>query len=237
MAIDKGGQISLGGVWHTTPLTIEFAAIAGRKQTAANGNAGGYLQLSTSNSSGGALTEKMRVTSAGGISFGTTGTAYGTSGQILTSAGNASPTWTTPTTGTVTGTGAATQVAFWDGTSSLSGSNGLYWDNTNGHLGIGDTTPNAKLRVVTTTSETSINTVDILHSRNNPDVATNAVRIDMNLSGADNTTADRVNSGLFLDIDSSADGDASDEHRIYGVYCDTRFSGFSDNVRAGYFYS
>jgi len=47
-------------------------------------------------------TERMRITAAGGISFGSTGTAYGTSGQVLTSAGNASPTWTTPTTGTVT---------------------------------------------------------------------------------------------------------------------------------------
>jgi hypothetical protein len=37
--------------------------------------------------------EKMRITSAGGISFGSTGTAYGTSGQILKSNANASPTW------------------------------------------------------------------------------------------------------------------------------------------------
>ena len=41
----------------------------------------------------GGLIEKMRITSAGGISFGSTGTAYGTSGQILKSNGNASPTW------------------------------------------------------------------------------------------------------------------------------------------------
>ena len=41
----------------------------------------------------------MRITSAGAISFGTSGTGYGTSGQVLTSAGNATPTWTTPTTG------------------------------------------------------------------------------------------------------------------------------------------
>ena len=39
------------------------------------------------------LVEKMRITSAGGISFGSTGTAYGTSGQILKSNANASPTW------------------------------------------------------------------------------------------------------------------------------------------------
>ena len=46
-------------------------------------------------------TEGMRLTSAGGVSFGVTGTAYGTSGQILTSAGNAPPTWTTPVVNTV----------------------------------------------------------------------------------------------------------------------------------------
>ena len=54
--------------------------------------------------------ERMRITGTGALSFGTTGTAYGTSGQVLTSAGNASPTWTTPTTGTVTGTGTAGTV-------------------------------------------------------------------------------------------------------------------------------
>lgn len=40
-------------------------------------------------------TERMRITSAGGISFGSSGTAYGTSGQVLTSNGNAAPTWNT----------------------------------------------------------------------------------------------------------------------------------------------
>ena len=38
-------------------------------------------------------TERMRITSAGAISFGTAGTEYGTSGQVLTSNGDASPTW------------------------------------------------------------------------------------------------------------------------------------------------
>jgi len=39
--------------------------------------------------------ERMRVTTNGGFSFGASGTAYGTAGQILTSNGDASPTWTT----------------------------------------------------------------------------------------------------------------------------------------------
>jgi microcystin-dependent protein len=41
-------------------------------------------------------TERVRITTAGGISFGATGTNFGTSGQILTSAGDAPPTWTNP---------------------------------------------------------------------------------------------------------------------------------------------
>ena len=38
-------------------------------------------------------TEKMRITSNGGVSFGSSGTAYGTAGQVLTSNGDTAPTW------------------------------------------------------------------------------------------------------------------------------------------------
>ena len=55
------------------------------------------------------------------------------------------------------------------------------------------------------------------------------------MSGADTTSGDRINSGIFIDIDSSADGDASNEHRVYGIYTDVRHTGFSDLVRGGYF--
>jgi hypothetical protein len=39
------------------------------------------------------LVPRMTITNDGGISFGSTGTNYGTSGYVLTSAGNAPPTW------------------------------------------------------------------------------------------------------------------------------------------------
>ena len=60
-------------------------------------------------------TEKMRITSAGGISFGSTGTAYGTSGQILKSNGNASPTWIDGSAipGVPAGSGTVNTVAMW----------------------------------------------------------------------------------------------------------------------------
>jgi hypothetical protein len=52
-----------------------------------------------------------------------------------------------PGTGTVTGAGVATRVAFWDGTSSISSNANLYWDNTNSRLGIGTNTPGTKLDI------------------------------------------------------------------------------------------
>ena len=61
--------------------------------------------------------------------------------------------------------------------------------------------------------------------------------IDGNFSGADNTDGDREQGGIRIDIDSSADGDGNDEHRLYGVWSDVRFTGYSDLVRAGYFYA
>lgn len=49
-----------------------------------------------------------------------------------------SRTWTV---GSVTGSGASGQVAYWDGTTSQAGSNNLFWDNTNGRLGVGTNAP------------------------------------------------------------------------------------------------
>jgi hypothetical protein len=49
--------------------------------------------------------------------------------------------------GTITGTGTATRVAFWDTSSSISSDADLYWDNTNKRLGVGTTTPSKKLTV------------------------------------------------------------------------------------------
>ncbi len=50
--------------------------------------------------------------------------------------------------GGVSGSGQAGQVAFWNGTSSITGDNWLYWDSVNRRLGIGTDNPNARLRVV-----------------------------------------------------------------------------------------
>jgi hypothetical protein len=61
-------------------------------------------------------TNSTSTPTAGAVSYGT-GTAYaftaaGTAGQVLTSSGASVPTWTTPTTGTVTSVGLAMPVQF-----------------------------------------------------------------------------------------------------------------------------
>jgi hypothetical protein len=43
--------------------------------------------------------------------------------------------------------------------------------------------------------------------------------------------------GIFIDLDSSMDGDAANEVRSYGIQADVRTTGFNDQLRAGYFYA
>ncbi len=71
-----------------------------------------------------------------------------TVGQVLgipTTAGQLG--WVTPNAGTVTGSGTATQVAFWSSASALSSNTNLYWDNTNDRLGIKNSSPLTTLDV------------------------------------------------------------------------------------------
>ena len=64
--------------------------------------------------------ESLRLLTTGAISFGSSGTAYGTSGQVLTSQGSgAAPTWTTNGSGTVTSITAGTGLS--GGTITTSG--------------------------------------------------------------------------------------------------------------------
>jgi hypothetical protein len=61
-----------------------------------------------------------------------------------------------PGSGTITGSGAATQVAFWNGASTITGSNNLFWDSTNNYLGINTNAPTTALDVHHSTNSGAI---------------------------------------------------------------------------------
>ncbi|MEZ6255277.1 MAG: hypothetical protein R3B92_00655 [Patescibacteria group bacterium] len=71
--------------------------------------------------------------------------SQGASSTVLTNNGSGTLTWTTPTTGTVTGSGTQNYVPYWGTSTSLSDS-GLYWSGST--LGIGTTNPSQELTVI-----------------------------------------------------------------------------------------
>jgi hypothetical protein len=110
-------------------------------------------------------TDVTSITAGVGLTGGTitsTGTiAADTAGVLVTKTFLTNQGYTT-NTGTVTGTGANGRVSFWTGTNSQSGDDGLFWSNTNKWLGVGTTTPQAKLEVASTSgfSEVRSRTAD-----------------------------------------------------------------------------
>jgi hypothetical protein len=70
-------------------------------------------------------------------------TKYPTTLAVSTALAGKQNTLTNP----ITGTGTSGQVAFWSGTSTQTGDNGLFWNNTFKLLGIGTALPQVKLEV------------------------------------------------------------------------------------------
>jgi len=133
-----------------------------------------------------------------------------------------------------TGVGGAGLIPIYETSNTFTTNSNLYWDIANGRLGLGDTTPSYRLDLVTATTDTSQYSMRISHSRNNPDNNSAGLFIDANYSGTKSDATDIIQRGLHVDLDSSATGTATDEHRIYGIHSDTRNSGFADVVYGTY---
>jgi|14BtaG_2_1085337.scaffolds.fasta_scaffold00284_32 hypothetical protein len=133
-----------------------------------------------------------------------------------------------------TGFGGAGLIPIYETTDTFTTNSNLYWDIANGRLGLGDTTPSYRLDLVTGTIDTAQYSMRIHHSRNDPDQNSAALFIDANYTGTKSDATDIIQRGLHVDFDSSANGTAADEHRIYGIHSDTRNSGFADIVYGTY---
>jgi hypothetical protein len=89
-------------------------------------------------------TAQLEVNGQVKITGGTPG-----AGQVLTCDANGLATWEpAPGAGTVGGSGLASRIAYWTGTSTVSNAISLAWDNVNGRMGIGATTPDTKLHIL-----------------------------------------------------------------------------------------
>jgi len=77
--------------------------------------------------------------------------AIGDPGQVLTSGNNGNLSWSTPSSGNVTGVGLYGKLAFWEGqsssTSNITSHHLLTWDNTNYRMGIGVVFPSQRLEI------------------------------------------------------------------------------------------
>lgn len=113
---------------------------------------------------------------------------------------------------TLSGSGTATRVAFWNGTSSLSSNSNLIWDNTNNFLGIG-VTPSYALDIAKTLTQTSGENYGVRNTITvNPGAATTgkyyAFNSILNYTDATNVTS----------------------FPLYGVYGLTNVSGAKTNI-------
>ena len=80
-AADVGGKLTFGGLYNGSSY-YAFGGVAGKKENSTSGNVAGYLQFLTTTSAG-ALTERMRLNSAGIVTM----SAYGAGAATFSAAG------------------------------------------------------------------------------------------------------------------------------------------------------
>lgn len=116
----------------------------------------------------------------------------GTSGQILSSTGDGVNWINAPASG-ISGSGSSGQIAFWNGTSSITGENDLWYDSTNDRLGIDNNSPSEKIEIGNNSTSDGQNKLRI----NYYDGVENIGQIWLNGAGTIDVSSNTVNNGTF----------------------------------------
>jgi len=156
---NRNGYIQLDG-YSTRSSSVVFSNVGTEVGRIYYDNTNNFMAFGVNGIYG--TSEKMRITASGGISFGASGTAYGSSGQFLQSNGNAAPTWVsggTISSGKVqtlaTTTNASHYLTFVDSNNASETAETVYTTSSfainprTGSVGIGGSVGTNKLQVTT----------------------------------------------------------------------------------------
>jgi len=103
-------------------------------------------------------------------------------------------------TNPVTGTGTSGQVSYWNGTTTQTGENALFYDATNDRLGIGTNSPAVKLSVLENVASTSTRVIVQQLQRASSGTAANGVGGYLQLTAQDNAGAQREAGVISWDL-------------------------------------
>ncbi len=89
-AIDRGGGITFNGVYDSSGTRANYGGVRGLKENGTDGSFAGYLKFETRAEASGAMTEAMRISSAGDVGIGVVnpGTKLQVAGVISPSVDN-----------------------------------------------------------------------------------------------------------------------------------------------------
>ena len=243
---DSGGDAGVAGQilsstgvgtnWVNTPASITGSGTATQLAfwtSGSNLSSNSNLYWDNSNSRLGigttSPTEALHVNGGIRLGFNTNsfaGTMQWTGADFLGFNGS---TWVSLTAqGTVTGTGSATQVAFWNGTSSISGNSNLYWNNGTSNLGIGTASPFYRVHAIN--SSTSNDDPAIYGTHAVTDNYGIGIRGDGRWRGVQGYSYSASGSASGVYAEAAASGTANG----YGIYATVSNTG-TGTAYAGYF--
>ena len=142
---NNGLTVSAAGAAITGNSTVTGTLLTTGAHTLGNGSNTGTLVFEDANLHTATTTFIAGDQAGTNITYTLPTTAPPVNGAALTSTTAGVMSWTT--SAGLSGSGAATQVAFWNSANPLTGTNNLWWDNVDTRLGIGTNAPGQALTI------------------------------------------------------------------------------------------
>ena len=146
--------------YNSTLSRWENATPANQLQTISTDGSAGNISITSGN------TITLNVNDADASATNELQTLSTGTNTLTLSNGGGTVTVDTDPASDVTGSGASGQISYWNGAQTQSGDNGLFWDNASKRLGVGTTSPGARLQVIGTGNTSASQALTVLNSNN-----------------------------------------------------------------------